>query len=73
MKARDLIKLLEKHPDAEVVVDGSDHSYRVADVSPGKAEAFKNKRRSFTHLSEYWGPEHMADPPGEVIDVIVVT
>jgi len=80
VRARDLIKILEKNPDALVVVDGSDHSYRQASASHAKAEAFGRDPRGpraardlFDHISEYWGPEHMADPPGEVIDVVVIT
>ena len=73
MKARDLIKFLEKvDPEALVVVEGSDHSYRRADAHKAKAEACEPNKRN-GHLAEYYGPEHASDPGNPVYDVVVIT
>jgi len=71
MRAKDLAKLCLQCPDAEVVVTGPDHSYRLADVRLAEAEELTEGRRRF--LCEYHGKQHMSDPEnGKRIDVLVV-
>lgn len=70
MKARDLIKLLQRDPEAEVVVPASDHSYRRAAACEAKAEVHRGSRER--EMSEYYDKRNMSDPDNDVIKVFVV-
>lgn len=69
MKVKKLIeKLSTMDPETEVVVSGSDHSYRrVSEAIERKAEVVGRK-----HLSEYYDVESMSAPDNDVVTVLLI-
>jgi hypothetical protein len=69
MKVSDLIEKLKKLPqDSEVVVAGTDRSYRRSlEISREKAEV-----TALNNLYQYYSEKYKSNPENEVIDVVVI-
>jgi hypothetical protein len=69
MNVGELKRALQHLPDdALVVVQGPDHSYRLAHV-PWLTQA---EAHDDGHLCEWYGPENACDPPSKVVTVLWV-
>jgi hypothetical protein len=69
MKAKDLIKKLQKlDPEIDVVRSSDDHGYEsISGLASAEAEVFIRGR-----YHEYYGVENMTDKTARVVEVVVI-